>query len=115
MFELVGLYCVLECLLSVFELDGLDCVLEYVMVDLGEQDGWCLGTEPGATGLSVDRSHFTGIRNSLSLPGESPLGRTQLLDAGRESVSISQGYLFYGNPCNLGSATWRLRPSEPWT
>ena len=36
-----------------FELVGLDCVLECVMVGLGEQDGWCLGTEPGATGLSV--------------------------------------------------------------
>ena len=32
-----------------FELVGLDCV----MVGLGEQDGWCLGTDPGATGLSV--------------------------------------------------------------
>ena len=36
-----------------FELVGLDCVLEYVMVVLGEQDGWYLGTQPGATGLSV--------------------------------------------------------------
>ena len=36
-----------------FELVGLDCVLECGMVGLGEQDGWCLGTEPGATGLSV--------------------------------------------------------------
>ena len=44
-----------EGLLSVFELVGLDCVLECVMVGLGPrgQDGWCLGTEPGATGLSV--------------------------------------------------------------
>ena len=42
-----------ESLLSVFELVGLDCVLECVMVGLGEQDGWCLGTEPGATGLFV--------------------------------------------------------------
>ena len=42
-----------ESLLSVFELVGLDYVLECVMVGLGPkgQDGWCLGTEPGATGL----------------------------------------------------------------
>ena len=43
----------LQGLLSVFELVGLDCVLECVKAGLGEQDGWCLGTEPGATGLSV--------------------------------------------------------------
>ena len=43
----------LQGLLSVFELVSLDCVLECVMVGLGEQDGWCLGTELGATGLSV--------------------------------------------------------------
>ena len=46
-----------EGLLGVFELVGLDCVLECVMVCLGPrgggQDGWYLGTEPGATELSV--------------------------------------------------------------
>ena len=36
-----------------FELVGLDCVLECVMFGLEEQNGRCLGTEPGATGLSV--------------------------------------------------------------
>ena len=40
-------------LLSVVELVDWDLVLEWVLVSLGEQDGWLFGTEPGATGLSV--------------------------------------------------------------
>ena len=58
-----------EGLLSVLELVGLDCVLEYVMVGLGPRGaGWLVFGHRTWCYWTI-RSHFTGIRNSLSLPG----------------------------------------------
>ena len=58
-----------EGLLSVLELVGLDCVLEYVMVGLGPRGAGWLVFGQRTWCYSTIRSHFTGIRNSLSLPG----------------------------------------------
>ena len=58
-----------EGLLSVFELVGLDCVLECFMVGLLPRGAGWLVFEHRTWCYWTIRSHFTGIRNSLSLPG----------------------------------------------
>ena len=58
-----------EGLLSVFELVGLDCVLKCVMLGLGPREaGWLVFGHRTWCYCTI-RSHFTGIRNRLSLQG----------------------------------------------